>query len=180
MSDYRIPTIADVEELSFVPVQREEIRRRQYDLQMSELFSLYEKEDSGLCDVGEVGTIIRAMNLNPSEALVTSIIESIEEPESTGYVSLSKLRNVLMEIKMTGQYMGTVLMRDSEETIIKAFQMLDREKKGYIEEKDLREVMTTMGEKFSAEEMLEMINAAQDPDSGHIYYEDFAPILATE
>lgn len=176
----RIPTVNDVEELAYIPTVREERRRRDIDERLMHLFPLFDKEDTGMCDVREVGTILRAMNLNPSEAMVTQVVESIEEAESTGYVKMTKLRGVVMEILMSHEYKNTILVRDDEDTIVKAFEMLDRDKKGYVDAEYLKEVMTTMGEKFNNEEILEMINAASDPETGHIYYEDYAALLATE
>ena len=81
---------------------------------------------------------------------------------------------------MSREHKGTVIVRDDEETIIKAFQAIDRDGKGYVEAAYLKQVMTEMGEAFSEDEMSEMIEAAQDADTGLIYYEDFAALLATE
>jgi calmodulin len=176
----QVPTVADVEELSYIPEIREERRRRDIDMKLMRLFPIFERENSGLIPVDAVGTIMRALNLNPTEAVIQEVIKAIEEPEATGYVKLTPLRNVLLEAAMSREYKGIILVRDGEETIIKAFQAIDRDKKGYIEADYLRQVMVQMGERFNEEEISEMINAAQDPETGHIYYEDFAALLATE
>lgn len=176
----RFATVADVEALGFIPSEREEQRYHSIEMKLSKVLPTFEKDDSGTVDVRDVGTIIRAMNINPTETLIESVVKAIEEPESTGYVHISKLRPVIAQMCLNREYNGTVLSRDSEETIVQAFQLLDRDNKGYIEAEYLKQVMTEQGEKFNNEEILEMINAACDPETGHIYYDDFAAILATE
>lgn len=182
--DLRTVSVLDLEEFRYIPPEREERKRRQLHKKMDDLFAIFEKSDQEnadhVCDVREVGTIMRSLNLNPTEFMIHQVVESIEETESQGYVKLDKLRNILLDILMTNEYRGQLVVRDDEDTIVRAFEMLDREKKGYVESEYLREVMTTMGEAFSADEINEMIHAASDPETGHIYYEDFAAMLATE
>ena len=43
--------------------------------------------------------------------------------------------------------------RDSEDKILRVFQALDVDKKGYLEAHELQTLMTTYGEKFRAEEV---------------------------
>ena len=60
---------------------------------------------------------------------------------------------------------STAHERDNEEKIYRAFlviasltlQALDTERKGYLEPDDLRDMMTSMGEQFSKEEIDEML-----------------------
>ena len=72
--------------------------------------------------------------------------------------------------------------RDPSDKILKAFQALDTENRGYIEPEELRMHMTRKGEKFSAEEIQDMLSEikdhGQDPETLYIYYEDFAALLA--
>lgn len=75
---------------------------------------------------------------------------------------------------------GVLMVRDSEDKIMRAFETLDSERRGYIDSEWLKEMMTTRGEKFTNEEVLEMLNAAADPETGYIKYDDYAPILATD
>ena len=180
MADRKFTVTNDVEELAYIPAIREERRRRQIDERLAKVFPTFEKEQSGLIPVESVGTMIRAMNLNPTEAVIQEVIKAVEEPESTGYVKITALRGVMIEMCMTKEYKGVILVRDDEETIVKAFRMLDQNQRGYIEVEYLKQVLGELGEKFNDEEMSEMISAASDPETGHVYYEDFAALLATE
>ena len=52
---------------------------------------------------------------------------------------------------------------------------MDKEKKGYLTAEELKQVLTSEGEVFTAEEMEEMINSALDPFEGKIFY-DVSPL----
>ena len=46
--------------------------------------------------------------------------------------------------------------RNSEDEILRAFQALDVDKKGYLEAHELQSYMTNYGEKFSSEEVKDL------------------------
>lgn len=176
----RIPTVSDVELFDYIPPEREVSKRLMLTQKMNELLKVFERDNAGVIDVREVGTVLRAMGINPTEAEVLQVVEAIEEESTVGFVRSDKLCETVVNMIMMCEFKGKVLARDSESTILKAFEVLDREGKGFIPCEYLKELLTTMGERFSGEEMLEMVNAAADPETGNIYYEEFASILATE
>ncbi|GBG61804.1 hypothetical protein CBR_g23763 [Chara braunii] len=59
-------------------------------------------------------------------------------------------------------------------------EALDKEDNGYIEPEAFKEIMTTKGEIFSPEEMEAALSVAADKDTGVIYYEDYAALLAQD
>jgi calmodulin len=177
---YRQAAVLDLDQFSYIPPSWGERRKKEHEKKLDELFVIFERDGNGTCDVREVGAIVRAMGLNPSEAQVNKIIETVEEVESTGFIKLDRLRTVILDILITHEFKGQLMIRDEEETIFRAFAALDKDRKGYVESEYLKEVLTTMGEKLNTEEVLEMINAAADPETGHIYYDEYAPVLSTE
>lgn len=176
----RIPTVLDLELFDYIPRSRAAVKLEKIEARLADLFQLFERDEGTRCDVRDVGTIVRAMGLNPSEATVLQIIEDVEGEESVGTVLLERLRSVLIGILMTNEYKGELMVRDDEDRILQAFEALDRDNKGYIDAEYLKQVMTTMGEKFSAEEVVEMVSAAADPETGHVYYPEFAAFMAQE
>ena len=76
----------------------------------------------------------------------------METDEPTGYIPWTNFSNVTTRI-MNGKY---PVMAD-EETLFRAFQALDTEKKGYLLPDELRQFMTTQGEVFTKEEADEML-----------------------
>jgi len=63
------------------------------------------------------------------------------------------------------------------ELLLAAFKTLDMEGKGTVCPETLKELLTTEGEAFSPEELEDMLNAAVDPSTELIHYEDFVPKL---
>lgn len=179
-TEERIPTVLDLELFDYIPPEREEIKRRRFEERLMDLFMVFERDGNGQCDVREVGTIVRAMGLNPTEADLVEIVEAVEEAEAVGFVKLAKLRTLILDVLMTSQLNGRLMVRDTEDTIVRAFRALDADGKGYVTSEELKRLMTETGEKLTAEEVIEMLNAAADPETGYIYYDDYAPVLATE
>jgi calmodulin len=176
----RPTTVADIEIFDYIPPEREVFYRKRFEKQLDEILRVFERDRSGCMDVREFGTVVRAMGTNPSENDLIEMIESIEEPESTGTLQVAKVRELVLSLVLTKSFKNKIFSRDSEATIIKAFEALDKDKKGFISSEYLKEVMTSMGERFNADEVVEMINATADPETGNIYYEEFASLLATE
>ena len=60
---------------------------------------------------------------------------------------------------------------DSEEEIREAFKVFDKDGSGFIDSSELRQVMTTLGEKLTDEEVDEMIQEADVDGDGQVNYE---------
>ena len=69
---------------------------------------------------------------------------------------------------------------DTEEELIDAFKVFDRDGNGLISAAELRHVMTNLGEKLSDEEVDEMIREADIDGDGHINYEEFVKMMMTK
>lgn len=59
----------------------------------------------------------------------------------------------------------------SPEELLKAFQTIDKENKGYIPREYMEKMIMEEGEPFTKEEVDEMMTVAIDPDTGHVNYE---------
>lgn len=147
----------------------------------------------------QAGYVARAMGLNITNEQVVLLVSLLEDQEgSTGYVHREKLGGVIADALLTGQIgapsvvqLGLVdaarlpetpspCYRADEGEIFRAFSALDPTGRGFIEEAELREAFSSMGEAFAADEMEEMLLAMVDPETGRINYRDFSDVLATE
>ena len=69
---------------------------------------------------------------------------------------------------------------DSEEEILEAFKVFDKDGNGFISAAELRHIMTNLGEKLTDEEVDEMIREADIDGDGQINYEEFVKIMMSK
>merc|ERR1712153_124311 len=69
---------------------------------------------------------------------------------------------------------------DTEEELIEAFKVFDKDGNGFISAAELRHVMTHLGEKLTDEEVDEMIREADVDGDGQINYEEFVKIMMSK
>ncbi|KAL2917259.1 hypothetical protein HK105_203324 [Polyrhizophydium stewartii] len=131
-------------------------------------FETFDLQNNSTCDVREVGTIIRSLNIYPSEEQLHGWIKEMEEDEPTGYITFQKFSKTALRILSSNAH-----VRDDDEKLFRAFQILDAEKRGYLLPDELRSFMTSHGEPFSHEEIEEMLTACTDPAENKVYYEDY-------
>ncbi|GFR87619.1 EF-hand calcium-binding domain-containing protein 2-like [Elysia marginata] len=142
---------------------------------ITEAFDIFDHESNKTVDVREVGTIIRSLNCCPSEAELHDMLAEIEEEEPTGYIRFEKFEPMMTKVLMERRYKPS-----PEDQILKAFQVLDTEGKGFLTAEELTKYMTEEGEPFALEEMDEMMSAAIDPDKKTVLYKDYASAMAVE
>ena len=121
-----------------------------------------------MCDVREIGTIVRHLGVFPSEQQLRELLNECEEEEPTGFIKFERFERMMSRVLLDNQY-----PRDSEEKLLKAFRTLDTDNKGYLDAERVRNLMTTHGERFSPEEIEDFLNFAVDADTGLLHYEDY-------
>ncbi|XP_018587965.1 dynein regulatory complex protein 8 isoform X2 [Scleropages formosus] len=147
-----------------------EIHRR-----IAEAFNVFDNESSKSVDVREVGTIIRSLGCFPSEAELHEMIAEVEEEEPTGYIRFEKFLPAMTKVLMERKFRPI-----PKDVLIQAFEVLDQEKKGYLEAEELKKYMTQEGEPFSQDEVEEMLSAALDNKENVIFYKDLVSKMTFE
>ncbi|KAL1124633.1 hypothetical protein AAG570_001257, partial [Ranatra chinensis] len=131
-----------------------------------EAFEVFDHAGNKTVDVREIGTIIRSLGCCPSEAEIQEIIMNVEDQEMPGSVHISAFLPYV-----TGIVSEYRLRPATAEELLKAFQTLDKENKGYLTREFLEKAIMEDGEPFTQDEVDEMMAVAIDPDTGHINYE---------
>ncbi|KAG9389803.1 EF-hand domain pair [Carpediemonas membranifera] len=152
--------------------ERERIKER-YRTIIKKTFDVFDRSEDGTCDIREVGSILRALNINLTEARLRDVCSQVGEEEPSGFIQYKRLEPVILTFLM-----GSETFRDTEERILEAFKVLDTEGKGYLDADELRVLMTTNGEYFSTEEVNEMLAFAADPEDGKINYMEYVKHLS--
>jgi len=151
----------------------ETARKREVFKSIKDGFALFDRDGKGMCDVREIGTIVRHLGICPTEIELRDMITEIEEEEPTGFINFDRFERMMSRILLENQY-----PRDSEEKLLRAFRTLDPENKGYVEAEKIRTLLTTHGERFSQEEIDDFLHFAVDAESGLLHYEDYVVQVA--
>lgn len=134
-----------------------------FDMRMPLSFRI----SAGCITTKELGTVMRSLGQNPTEAELQDMINEVDA-DGNGTIDFPEFLN-LMARKMKDT--------DSEEELKEAFRVFDKDQNGFISAAELRHVMTNLGEKLTDEEVDEMIREADVDGDGQINYEEFVKVM---
>ncbi|KAG6512462.1 calmodulin-like [Zingiber officinale] len=132
-----------------------------------EAFSLFDKDGDGCITTKELGTIMRSLGQNPSEAELRDMISEVDADQNGTIDFLEFLNLMTRKIKDA----------DSEEELMEAFKVFDKDSNGFISAQELRHVMANLGEKLTDEEVDEMIREADIDGDGQVDYQEFVQMM---
>ncbi|XP_073904898.1 dynein regulatory complex protein 8 isoform X3 [Castor canadensis] len=89
------------------------------------------------CRLLEIGTIIRSLGCCPSEGELHDLIAEVEEEEPTGYIRFEKFLPVMTKVLLERRYRPI-----PEDVLLRAFEVLDTAKRGYLTREELVKLMT--------------------------------------
>ena len=135
--------------------------------EFKEAFSLFDRDGDNTITTKELGTVMRSLGQNPTEAELQDMINEVDV-DGNGTFDFPEFLS-LMARKMKDT--------DTEEELVDAFKVFDRDGNGLISSAELRHVMTNLGEKLTDEEVDEMIKEADMDGDGHINYEEFVRMM---
>uniref|UniRef100_A0A8D0G5Q7 Calglandulin n=1 Tax=Sphenodon punctatus TaxID=8508 RepID=A0A8D0G5Q7_SPHPU len=138
--------------------------------EFKEAFLLFDKDGNGSVSTEELGTVMRSLGQNPTEAELKDMIHEVDT-DGSGTIDLPEFLSMMAR---------TIRCSNSEEAIRKAFQVFDRDGNGFVSAAELRHVMTKLGEKLSEEEVNEMIKEADVDGDGQVNYEEFLRVMASK
>ena len=136
----------------------------------TEVFKLFDKEDTGKIDASHLPSIVRALGLNPSEPEVEEIMK--KGAPSGGQIGPDAVFAVMD---------GHTIKNDSEDAILAAFKIFDNAGKGKIMATEVKAIYTGMGEPFNEDEAAQLQNLLEQSqdDKGEIDYAEFVKKLVS-
>jgi calmodulin len=126
-----------------------------------EAFRIYDKNKDGYLDLSEFESAAKSLGKTVSEEEFANLSNRIN----------FKVFSNLMYKKTSDP--------DIEEEVISAFRVFDKNNKGLITVSDLKNIMTTLGDKLSEDEINTMIREADIDNNGNINYEEFVRSMMT-
>eukprot|EP00039_Didymoeca_costata_P018380 m.333215 g.333215 ORF g.333215 m.333215 type:complete len:174 (-) comp17099_c0_seq1:756-1277(-) len=136
--------------------------------EFQEAFNVIDTNNDGFISRDDLKEILSSLSpTEPSDAEVDAMLA--EAPEG-----IQKINWIMFLTMFADKMEGT----DPEEVIRNAFACFDPENKGIIEEEQLKQILTTMGQtKMSGEEVEEMLESAPYDKDGNFNYIEFTRIL---
>ena len=131
------------------------------------MFADNEKDD-GNVPTSQLGTVIRAMGKNPTEAQIKTMTEEMQSKTGDTF-DLSTFEE-LMSGRMNDD-------NSSMEKLGEAFKTLDQEERGFIPCEQLKHILTSQGEKLTEDEIANLILDADINKDDKVTYEEFMNMM---
>lgn len=131
--------------------------------EFKEAFNMIDQNRDGFIDSEDLKDMLASLGQEPSDTVVDGMMS-----EAPGQLNFTMFLTLFGE-KLTGT--------DPEDVIKNAFACFDEENTGKINEDRLRELLTTMGDRFTEAEVDQMLRGAPVDSAGNFDYVAFTRIL---
>jgi Ca2+-binding EF-hand superfamily protein len=131
--------------------------------EFKEAFSMIDHDSDGFIDKEDLKDMLASLGQNPSDKYIDDMLA-----EAPGPINFTMYLTLMGE-KLSGT--------DPEHEIMAAFECLDMENKGYMDGETLREFLTTMGDRFTDDEVDIMYKGAPLDKNGQFNYREFVRVL---
>ena len=132
-----------------------------------EAFNVFDKDGDGRITAKELGTVMRSLGQNPSEAEIQDMVNEADI-DGNGTIEFDEFLYMMSRQLREG---------DTEEEIIDAFRVFDKDGDGKISVAELTHIMKNLGEPLTQEEIDEMIAQADTNKDGIIDYVEFVHMM---
>jgi len=129
-------------------------------------FCIFDKDDSGKISHEEMMGVLRLLGTNPTNGELEEIIRGIDLNQD-GFIDFLEFARVWWVREQQN------IEADFDIELELAFKVFDTDGSGVITREELRDKLTTLGEKLSDEEVEELLAEADTDNSGTISFEEF-------
>ncbi|XP_022089689.1 myosin regulatory light polypeptide 9-like [Acanthaster planci] len=131
--------------------------------EFKEAFNMIDQNRDGFIDKEDLHDMLASLGKDPTDAYLEGMMK-----EAPGPINFTMFLTLFGE-KLNGT--------DPEDVILNAFGCFDEDGQGRIHEDYLRELLVTMGDRFTDDEVDEMCREAPIDKEGQLNYREFVRIL---
>lgn len=135
--------------------------------EFKEVFGLFDKDGDGTISTKELGTVMRTLGQNPTDAEIEQMIKEVDV-DNNGEIDF-------------GEFCGLMVkkMKESEpeEELVEVFKIFDKDGNGRIDMYDLATVFKELGEKVTDEDLREMIDEHDLDGDKSFNFEEFVRMM---
>ncbi|KAJ2159952.1 hypothetical protein GGF46_002616 [Coemansia sp. RSA 552] len=139
--------------------------------ELRDAFAVFDRDGNGFITRDELGELMRSLSYNPTEKELQDMLAEVDQ-DNNGKVDFPEFIAMMARKPMNAD--------SSEDDIMEAFRVFDKNSDGKISAEELRQVMSSLGEKLTTEEVDEMIAYGDVDGDGMINYEEFAKMMSTK
>jgi len=134
-------------------------------------WGLFDKQGDGKVECGELGDILRAFKLNPTQAEVKKTVAEIDTSgeKRITFEEFLPIYHTFSKKKTGGSF----------EHFAEAFRIFDRESNGMVSMAEIRHLLTSLGERLSNSEV-EILTSGREDSNGMVNYEEFVRNVMNE
>ena len=134
------------------------------EVQMREIFNMFDQDKDGEIDMDELRRIFRQMGQDPSTDELIDVLVEVDG-DGNGIIEYEEFRIMIER-----------MVEDQEDLVIEAFKVFDKDQDGKIQIGEFGVVMKQLGENITDEEVARIYQEADADGSGEIDFEEFNEI----
>lgn len=135
--------------------------------EIKEAFDMFDRDKDGKINNNELNNVMKALGYNLTEKEISEIMGE-NDNDNDGKLKFEEVLNMLNNRSKE---------IDTEDELIEAFRLFDKEGKGYIATEDIKHLLLMIGESMSNEEIEEIVTQADMDSDGKVSYQDFAKLM---
>ncbi|ELU13700.1 hypothetical protein CAPTEDRAFT_169155 [Capitella teleta] len=146
--------------------QADQLTQEQIE-EFKEAFALFDKDGDGTITLHELDSVMRGLGQNPTREELTQMIAEVDS-DGNGSIEFSEFLILIA---------SRLKMEDMREEIRDAFGVFDKNNDGRLSTSELKDVLSSVGEKMSSDDINEMVAAADSRGTGMIDIDEFSTLM---
>ncbi|KAF2072684.1 hypothetical protein CYY_005990 [Polysphondylium violaceum] len=134
------------------------------DSAIAECFGVFDKDNDGKVSADSLGACLRSLGKSPTNAELEELKTQVGKE-----FDLATLKSIYRKPIRTPN--------DLQKEMLDAFKALDKDGHGYIQEAELRQLLSTLGDYLSTAEVDELMKEVSVDSNGGISYTQFVDMI---